>query len=103
MMILAILLALDAGQGQPPLPPEQMACVTELAPRYATAPETADLIADAIAQECFYRLPTTKGYRACYVVPGCEVRNRGYAQDEIDHMRAQALLEVVRLRSRPPT
>jgi hypothetical protein len=84
-----------------PLKPDQMACITQFVPRYERSGEPALAVAAAVAQECFFQQKDYGGYRICYVVAGCEPKNLGYAHEGMERLRLQALLEIIRIRSRP--
>jgi len=97
-MSLALLFYLFAADPAfEPLPPETARCVSEVAARLATSKEPADVVADAVAQVCFFRQPKT-GYRTCYVTPNCDGPNRQLGIEEMRRIKLQALVEIIERR-----
>lgn len=97
-MFLTVLLLMTADPPFAPLPRTTAACVTDLAATYVKAKESADIVADAVAQDCFFKQPSS-GPRVCYLMDKCDPTNRAVAEAEMRRIKLQALAEVVRIRA----
>ena len=100
MIVLAMALLLAADPPFEPLPATTGSCVTDVAAQFSKAPEPADVVADAVAQVCFFRQPSV-GYRVCYVTSTCDGPNRQVAIEEMRRIKLQALVEMIRIRTPP--